>query len=122
MNFDVVSRTDLEDKPLTREDVERLVREVGGPNKLRLSGRNLKEIDLSDFDLNGADLLGADLSEADLSRAFLRGAHLSGADGLAEHAVLVWGSGCGGACAPAIRGPGRHKGAGAICARSDGQV
>src|SRR5947209_8640853 len=43
-------------------------------------------------------------------------------DGLAQHAVLVWGSRRGGACAPAIRGPGRHPGARALCARPDGQV
>src|SRR5690349_9070932 len=46
--------------------------------------------------------------------------HPRGPDGLAEHTVLVWGSGCGGACAPTIRGPQCHKGAGAIGARSDG--
>src|SRR6266566_3476678 len=48
--------------------------------------------------------------------------HPGGPDGLAEHAVLVWGSGGGGACAPAIRGPQSHPGARALCARSDGQV
>jgi hypothetical protein len=48
--------------------------------------------------------------------------HPGGPDRLAEHAVLVWGSGCGGACAPAIRGPQSHPGARALCARSDGQV
>src|SRR6266487_2348804 len=48
--------------------------------------------------------------------------HPGGPDELAEHAVLVWGSGCGGACAPAIRGPQSHPGARAVCARPDGQV
>jgi energy-coupling factor transporter ATP-binding protein EcfA2 len=48
--------------------------------------------------------------------------HPGGPDELAEHAIVVWRSGCGGPCTPAIRGPRSHPGAGAICARSDGQV
>jgi hypothetical protein len=48
--------------------------------------------------------------------------HPGGPDELAEHAIVVWRSGCGGPCTPAIRGPRSHPGAGAIGARSDGQV
>ena len=36
-----------EEKPLTREDMLRLIEEHGGPEGLDLSGRNLRGIDLS---------------------------------------------------------------------------
>src|SRR6266581_6455686 len=52
------------DKPLTREDVGRLLQEAGSPDKLVLRGRNLKGIDLHRADLGGADLSGANLSGA----------------------------------------------------------
>ncbi len=44
------------DKPLTRTDVESLLRKVGSTEKLSLRGQNLIEIDLHNFDLTGADL------------------------------------------------------------------
>jgi uncharacterized protein YjbI with pentapeptide repeats len=73
------------DKPLAREDVERLLQEAGGSIKLVLNGCNLGGLDLSGLDLSsaslyGADLSGADLSGADLSSASLYGANLSEAD------------------------------------------
>ena len=87
-------------KPLTREDVERLLQETGSSTKLVLNGGNLGGIDLSGLDLSqanlrnanlsGANLSGANLSQikldfanlngADLSQANLRNANLSGAD------------------------------------------
>lgn len=77
-----------EDKPLTRADVEQLLREVGSSDKLNLSGRNLSGIDLASFSLRGAtlrnvnlhqaELFRADLSETDLSGANLSEAYLSG--------------------------------------------
>jgi len=68
------------DKPVTREDVERLLQEAGSSTKLVLQGRNLGNIDLSGLDLSGADLSGADLSGANLSQIRLDFANLSGAD------------------------------------------
>jgi uncharacterized protein YjbI with pentapeptide repeats len=92
--------TGTEDQPLTRSDVERLLREVGSSEKLNLSSRNLNGIDLLAFDLTGANLsnanLGgailreavlirvnmrnADLRQADLVKANLRSADLRGAN------------------------------------------
>ncbi|MBI2916704.1 MAG: pentapeptide repeat-containing protein [Chloroflexi bacterium] len=81
--------------PLTREEVEELVRQHNGPGGLDLSGRNLSFTDLSGMQLNGvvltgaslrsARLRGASLQEADLSQAELVGAdmreaELTGAD------------------------------------------
>src|SRR6266851_4419432 len=73
------------DKPLTREDVERLLQETGSSTKLVLNGCNLGGIDLSGLDLSssslyGADLSGANLSGANLSQAKLDFANLSGAN------------------------------------------
>jgi hypothetical protein len=45
-----------EDKPLTREDVERLPHEVGSPNKLNLSRRILEKVELDNLDLSRAYL------------------------------------------------------------------
>jgi len=59
------------DKPLTREDVERLLQEAGSSAKLVLQGRNLEGIDLSGLDLSNASFYGADLSGANLSNANL---------------------------------------------------
>ena len=88
------------DKPLTREDVGRLLQEAGSPDKLVLRGRNLKGIDLHRADLGGADLSGANLSGArptlfglerrsqsgaNLRSADLRSADLSGANLLSAH-------------------------------------
>lgn len=75
-----------EGKPLTREDVLKLIEEHGGPEGLDLSGRNLEEIDLSSpeegprLDLHGIILQGANLWRADLQEAGLQNANLKGAD------------------------------------------
>ena len=73
------------DKPLIREDVERLLQEAGSSAKLVLQGRNLEGIDLSGLDLSyasfyGANLSGANLSYANLSRIKLDYANLSEAN------------------------------------------
>lgn len=68
------------DKPLTREDISRLLSEVGNTAKLNLSYQNLSEIDLTKFNLRRANLRGADLRKADLRSADLRKANLQGAD------------------------------------------
>jgi len=73
-----------EEKPLTREDVLKLIAEHGGPEGLDLSLRNLEGIDLSthlgepQFDLHGIRLEVANLVRTDLMRANLRGADLVG--------------------------------------------
>jgi hypothetical protein len=82
-----------EEKPLTKEEVLKLIEEHGGPQRLDLSGKNLKEIDLSDkagqrihlpgiilrrANLQGANLQGAFLGNADLNSANLLGANLQG--------------------------------------------
>jgi len=92
----------------TREEILKMIEEVGGPENLDLSGKDLSGIDLSKeaiakelekyrennpeqtplwfFDLSGgidlheAILKEANLSGADLERARLRGAHLERAD------------------------------------------
>ncbi len=66
---------------LTREDVEKIVRESPGRGRLP----DLSEADLSSLDLSGADLgianfFQANLSETNLYRANLVGADLLGAD------------------------------------------
>ena len=66
--------------PLTREDVEYLLQEVGSPNRLDLSGRNLASIDLSSLNLTGAHLHDTNLSNAVLNRAALSGADLNRAN------------------------------------------
>jgi len=55
-----------EGKPLTKEDVLKLIKEHGGTDGLDLSGRNLEGIDLSDLDLWGINLQGAILIQANL--------------------------------------------------------
>lgn len=80
MSIDIQNITNTEDPPLTRADVERLLREVGSPHKLNLSGRNLNGIDLSEFNLVGANLSGANLGGANLREATLNQANLSRAD------------------------------------------
>ena len=71
-----------EEKPLTREDVIRLIEEHGGPQRLDLSNRNLKGIDLSPtedgtvLDLHGIILRNANLEGAKLQRALLLYANL----------------------------------------------
>ena len=69
MGIDIQNITNTEDPPLTRADVERLLREAGSPDKLDLSGRNLNGIDLSEFNLVGANLSGANLGGANLREA-----------------------------------------------------
>ena len=76
MNADVRTETGREDRPLTRADVERLLHEVGSPDKLDLSSRNLEGIDLTHFNLSRVTLTGANLSAADLSAAHLSRANL----------------------------------------------
>ena len=66
MSIDIHAKTDKEDQPLTRIDVERLLFEAGSPDKLNLSGQNMKEIDFTEITLTGANLSGANLSRADL--------------------------------------------------------
>jgi Pentapeptide repeats (8 copies) len=79
MSINTGEKTAKEDNPLTRTDVERLLREVGSSNRLDLSGRNLKGIDLAYLNLKGANLSGANLDDANLSGANLDDANLSGA-------------------------------------------
>jgi len=76
------------EKPLTREDVLKMIEEHGGPEGLDLSWRNLEGIVLFSLDLHGiilesanlqeAKLWSANLQEANLSDANLRGADLMG--------------------------------------------
>jgi len=80
MSVDILVKADKEDKPLTRADVERLLREAGSPDNLNLSGRNLKGSDLTSLNLMGIVLNDANLSEAELFRADLTGASLIGAN------------------------------------------
>jgi uncharacterized protein YjbI with pentapeptide repeats len=79
MTINAGTKTDKEE-PLTRADVERLLRKVGSPKELNLSGRNLKGIDLAHFDLSMANLSGANLSGANLREASLSGTNLIMAD------------------------------------------
>ena len=79
MNTDVHSKVDEEDGPLTRADVENLLREAGSTDKLKLIGLNLRGINLTSFNLERADLTGANLWGADLTGASLWGANLYGA-------------------------------------------
>jgi len=69
---------------LTREDVERLIAEHGGPEGLDLRWANLREANLTRLDLHGAhlsdaNLQGADLRHGNLQQANLRWANLQGA-------------------------------------------
>lgn len=97
MDIDEQIKTDKEDKPLTRADVERLLQEVGSSERLSLRNKNLKNINLAHFDLTKADLreailegailVGANLSKTNLSRADLSLADLREAD--LRGAILV---------------------------------
>lgn len=80
-----------EGKPLTREDVLRLLKEAGSSqlldlslknlNRINLSGGiNLKGINLQRADLENANLEGADLSYANLKDVDLKNADLKNAD------------------------------------------
>src|SRR5438105_2790441 len=77
--------TDKASLPLTRIDIEQLLRSGGGFG-INLSGLNLKGIDLSHLSLRKANLSGADLSEANLTGIDLSDANLKGA--LLSHAIL----------------------------------
>jgi len=74
------------EKPLTREDVLKMIEEHGGPEGLDLSERNLEGIDLSSenidtpIDLHDIILRKAILSGAKLWNANLEGANLSHAN------------------------------------------
>jgi Pentapeptide repeats (8 copies) len=83
---DIHSKTDKEDRPLTRADVKRLQQEAGSSARLNLSGRNLQGIELDFFDLTGANLEGADLRKATFRKATLEGAIFSEAN--LEGAIL----------------------------------
>jgi hypothetical protein len=72
-------------KPLTREDVLRLIEEHGGPEGLDLSYADLREADLQRVDLSGVSLQGANLRRAKLQGAYLLGANLQEAQLLAAN-------------------------------------
>jgi len=85
------------EKPLTREDVLRLIEENGGTAEgLDLSGKEFeKRIDLSKLHLSGVILEGAILIGVRLERADLTFAHLDGANletANLEEAHLAWAS------------------------------
>ena len=70
------------EKPLTREDVLRLIEENGGKTVgLDLSGKEFESgIDLSKLNLSGIILEGASLTDAHFEGSALLGAHPEGAD------------------------------------------
>lgn len=74
------------EKPLTREDVLKMIEEHGGPEGLDLSFRNLEKIDLYTpeyepaLDLHGITLACANLQKASLWNANLQGAQLIDAE------------------------------------------
>jgi uncharacterized protein YjbI with pentapeptide repeats len=70
---------DIPDRPLSRLDVERLLKEVGSSSKLNLSGQNLERIDLTFLQLAKAEISGARLALANLQGANLSQAKLIGA-------------------------------------------
>lgn len=76
-----------EEKPLTREDVVKLIEEHGGPEGLDLSGRNLDGIDLSKLNLAGIDLHSATLTNANFGATILAGANLVMANLIAANFV-----------------------------------
>ena len=104
-----------QEKPLTRDEVLKMIEEHGGPEGLDLSGRNLTGIDLSTpigseepplylrsiilafAKLQKAELFDANLEEADLRHANLQEAYLRGAnlqkvnltDANLQNAILV---------------------------------
>jgi len=70
-----------EEKPLTREDVLKLIEEHGGPEGFYLAGKNLGGISLAGMpdeilDLHGIFLNWANLQGANLEFANLQGANL----------------------------------------------
>jgi hypothetical protein len=68
-------------EPLTREDVECLIKKnLGTAEGLDLGRRRLLRADLSGVNLEGAELNHADLRGANMSNANFHGANLRGAD------------------------------------------
>src|SRR5258708_4395867 len=80
MNLNNNVTTDEADRPLIRADIEQRIQNVGGSNRLDVSGQNLQGIDLREVVLSAANLSGAFLIRADLSGAHLINANLSDAD------------------------------------------
>jgi hypothetical protein len=69
-----------QEKPLTRDDVLKLIEENGGKAEgLDLTGRNLWDADLSRLNLDGIIMAKATLVDANLQGASLGGANLYGA-------------------------------------------
>lgn len=68
------------ERPLTRADVEKALREADSPEKLKLHGQNLQNADLANLDFTRVDLSGANLKRVNLSGANLSSANLSEAD------------------------------------------
>ena len=66
----------INENRLTRELIERLIAEGGGPTRLNFSGQNLSGLDLSYLDLSRADLSRADLRGTTFIQTRLRGAKL----------------------------------------------
>jgi hypothetical protein len=88
------------EKPLTRKDVLRLIKENGGTAKgLDLSGRNLEGIDLSNLNLGGVILQDAFLPEANFQGALLPNSDLRGAFLVSANLrdASLWGADLGGA-------------------------
>lgn len=75
------------EKPLTREDVLKMIEEHGGPEGLDLSGRNLEDIDLSELYLGSIDLHSATLTRANLVKTILASANLIGANLIAASLI-----------------------------------
>ena len=65
---------------LTREDVERLIEEHGGPEGLDLRDADLRQANLGALDLHGVRLQRANLQETQLIQANIQGARLEDAD------------------------------------------
>jgi uncharacterized protein YjbI with pentapeptide repeats len=83
------------EKPLTKEEVLKMIEEHGGPVGLDLSEKNLEGIDLSSdrdgpsLDMHSIILRFANLQEADLQYANLEEADLRSAN---LHKAYLWGA------------------------------
>jgi uncharacterized protein YjbI with pentapeptide repeats len=90
MTIPVQQQANYADAALTRTDVMRLLQNVGSPERLDVSGQNIRAINLVNCNLQGtnlnqasicaANLCGTNLSQADLHGADLRGTYLCWAD------------------------------------------
>jgi uncharacterized protein YjbI with pentapeptide repeats len=78
-------QTTQADRPLTRDDVEKMLASHGGSAGLNLSDANLQHIDLHGVNLSGAVLTRANLTGANLAGTELSKAGLSGARLMAAH-------------------------------------